>query len=321
MNTFQRMNDVINYIEVNMTNEIDYKKASQIAACPISLFQRFFVYITNITLSEYIRRRRLTLCAYELQENRDKIIDIALKYGYDSHSSFSRAFRDFHGISPSQARYKEVSLNIFPKLTFHVPDMNLDISYKKGVNAMDNERKFETFKNIRYRFDTLVLPESLKFVGLSTKGDFSKIEIYHEKFSSIVDDKVIPYTEIGVWENMTSENGEYDYVYGCLVNSLNNISEGLVGADTGFTKFAVMTVKCDSVDKLFEDETFRTAHYNFMSLLPPEYTDKVCPPAHGQTKGFATVGDVKARDTSLIEIYPADLFEKIEVCFYIPLKD
>lgn len=139
------MNNVIEYIEANIADSIDYKKAAQIAACPINQFQRFFAYITNITLSEYIRRRRLTLCAFELQEGKYKIVDIALKYGYDSHSSFSRAFRGFHCISPTQARNKGAVFNIFPRLSFHVPDLNLGINYKRGAGKMAVLGKIEFF--------------------------------------------------------------------------------------------------------------------------------------------------------------------------------
>lgn len=145
MNTFKRINEVINYIEANMAGDIDYKKAAQIAACPINQFQRFFAYITNITLSEYMRRRRLTLCAFELQENKEKVIDIASKYGYDSPSSFSRAFREFHGITPTQASNKGAVFNIFPKLSFQVPDLSLDTLYKKGANKMAALGKMEFF--------------------------------------------------------------------------------------------------------------------------------------------------------------------------------
>ena len=120
MNTFERINAVVGYIESNITNEIDYAKAAEITCCPKNQFQRFFAYITEITLSEYIRRRRLTLSAYELQQNKLKVIDIALKYGYDSHTSFARAFREFHGFSPSKARNKRMGFNVYPKLTFQV---------------------------------------------------------------------------------------------------------------------------------------------------------------------------------------------------------
>jgi len=139
------MKVVIDYIEANMAGEIDFKKAAQIAACPINQFQRFFVYITNISLTEYIRRRRLTLCAFELQESNHKVIDIASKYGYDSPSSFSRAFREFHGMTPSQAADKSAVFSVFPRLSFQVPDLSLDTPYKRGANKMAVLGKMEFF--------------------------------------------------------------------------------------------------------------------------------------------------------------------------------
>jgi AraC family transcriptional regulator len=69
LNAFERMNEVIDYIEEHMAGEIDYGKAAEIAGCSKNQFQRFFSYITDISLSEYIRRRRLTLCAFDLQQN------------------------------------------------------------------------------------------------------------------------------------------------------------------------------------------------------------------------------------------------------------
>ena len=76
MNAFERMNAVINYIEENITEEIDYKQAAPIACCPLNQFQRFFAYITEITLTEYIRRRRLTLSAFELQKGKLKVMEV-----------------------------------------------------------------------------------------------------------------------------------------------------------------------------------------------------------------------------------------------------
>lgn len=132
MNAFERMNDVIDYIENSITGDIDYDQASIIACCPKNQFQRFFAFVTDITLSEYVRRRRLTLSAFELQENKDKVIDISVKYGYDSHASFARAFREFHGISPSEARNKGAVFNIYPKMTFQVQNFELE----RGKNKM-----------------------------------------------------------------------------------------------------------------------------------------------------------------------------------------
>ncbi|WP_227011435.1 hypothetical protein [Paenibacillus lutimineralis] len=77
MDWLDRMNAAINYIEDNLTGEIDYKLAAKAACCPDSHFQRMFAFISEVTLSEYIRRRRLTLAAFELQQSNKSVIEIA----------------------------------------------------------------------------------------------------------------------------------------------------------------------------------------------------------------------------------------------------
>lgn len=122
VNSFERMSEVIRYVEDNLAGNVDYAKAAELACCPRSQFQRFFSYMADIALSEYIRRRRLTLCAFELQQNKMDVIDVAVKYGYDSPASFSRAFKNFHGISPTEARKKGAVFNIYPKLILQIHD-------------------------------------------------------------------------------------------------------------------------------------------------------------------------------------------------------
>ncbi len=80
-------------------------------------FLRSFSFITNISIYEYIRKRRMTLAALELQNNSVKIIDLAMKYGYEFPESFTRAFKVIHGISPSAARKKGVKLSLYPRIS------------------------------------------------------------------------------------------------------------------------------------------------------------------------------------------------------------
>ena len=94
----------IDYTEAHLTDEIDYEAAAREAASSSFHFQRMFSMLCGYTLGDYIRMRRLSLAADELQRTGGKIIDIALKYGYDTPESFSRAFTRFHGITPTQAR-------------------------------------------------------------------------------------------------------------------------------------------------------------------------------------------------------------------------
>lgn len=95
----------INYTEEHLTDEIDYEAVARAAYSSAFHFQRMFSMLIGYSLGDYIRMRRLSLAADELICTKKKIIDIALKYGYDSPESFSRAFTRFHGISPTQARH------------------------------------------------------------------------------------------------------------------------------------------------------------------------------------------------------------------------
>lgn len=99
MDTLENMRRALNYIEENLDGEIEYSKIAQIALCSQYHFQRMFVFLIGIPLSEYIRRRRLTLAALDLQNTDDKVIDIAVKYGYSSADAFSRAFQTMQEIS------------------------------------------------------------------------------------------------------------------------------------------------------------------------------------------------------------------------------
>ena len=120
MDWIQRMNKAISYIEDNLTKDIDYDNAAKLACCSVYHFQRMFSFILDVPLSEYIRRRRLTLAALELQNSDIKVIDLALKYGYDSPDSFTRAFHNMHGITPTSARDMGAQLKAYPRISFFI---------------------------------------------------------------------------------------------------------------------------------------------------------------------------------------------------------
>ena len=92
MEWMKRLNQAVSYIEEHLTEEIDYEELAKIACCSTYHFQRMFSYIADVTLSEYIRRRRMSMAAAELSTGKEKIVDIALKYGYHSPTAFNRAF-------------------------------------------------------------------------------------------------------------------------------------------------------------------------------------------------------------------------------------
>ena len=118
MKWINHLNKSINYIEAHLTNEIDLEKLSQLACCSTFHFQRMFSYIAEISLSEYIRRRRMSRAAFDLQNSSEKISDIALKYGYESPTAFNRAFQTIHGVAPSVARSEGTKLKAYPPISF-----------------------------------------------------------------------------------------------------------------------------------------------------------------------------------------------------------
>ena len=141
------MNNAIGYVELHLCDEVDPGEISRIMACPYTVFLRSFVQITDIPLSEYIRRRKLTCAAYEIQNTGAKIIDIALKYGYESSDAFCVAFKRLHGITPMKARKSAARLKFYSQLHF-----TLTI---KGVSEMDYRlMEKEAFKVIGRRRTT-----------------------------------------------------------------------------------------------------------------------------------------------------------------------
>lgn len=120
MEWLQNLSNAIEYIENNLDKEIAYDEAANIACCSTYYFQRMFTYVAGISLSEYIRRRRMTQAAFELQTSDSKVLDVALKYGYTSPTSFNRAFQSVHGMPPISAKVQGNILNAYLPIRFSV---------------------------------------------------------------------------------------------------------------------------------------------------------------------------------------------------------
>lgn len=120
MDNIKSLNDALDYIDSHLMDDIDMTRVNQIAGCSSYHFQRMFSYLAQMTLHEYIKRRRLSLASLDCIQTDERIIDLAIKYGYQTHDSFTRAFTQFHGVTPSQMRKNKAPLNMFPKLSFQL---------------------------------------------------------------------------------------------------------------------------------------------------------------------------------------------------------
>ena len=118
-NGFQKIEAVIDEIEANITDEISYEKLAEKMALSLYEFRRIFSFIVGCPISEYVRRRRLSLAACELSASKSaRIQDISDKYGYSTEAAFSKAFREQHGVSPARVQKGGAQINLFTKPEF-----------------------------------------------------------------------------------------------------------------------------------------------------------------------------------------------------------
>lgn len=180
----QKINDVIDYIEKNITSELDCKVLASKMELSVYEFRRIFSFVVGCPIAEYIRKRRLSLAALEIIKNKQtNILTLSEKYGYSSQSAFSKAFSEHHGVSPTAISKEKVDINLFtvPKfelkinscenITFSVHNMDgffiqgfSDVSnimdtcccenvwsnfYKNGADKqLNSEKIYVSYKNI-----------------------------------------------------------------------------------------------------------------------------------------------------------------------------
>ena len=207
MDSLKNMNDAMKHIEENLTNEIDFKMVARIAQCSEYHFKRMFSFLAGITLSEYIRRRRLSLAATDLQSRNIKIMDLALKYGYNSPDSFTRAFQHLHGITPSEARNNGQPLKAYPLMTFQ-----LSIRGGKEMNYRIEQKEEFNIVGIMKRVPIIFEGENLEITAMWKSLTMEKIEQLQQL--SNVEPKGIIQASTNFSEGRMEEKGGLDQYIG-----------------------------------------------------------------------------------------------------------
>ncbi|MCH4890079.1 helix-turn-helix domain-containing protein [Acidaminobacter sp. JC074] len=162
MSLQNKMNESMKYIENKLTEDIDYNVLASYINVSEWEYRRLFSFLTQMPISEYIRRRRLTAALGDIQDGH-KIVDVSQKYLYDSAAAFSRAFKHMHGMSPSKARTKGAVTNSYPPINFKLVMM-------EGYEMEENKRVIVGGRGDRY--------------GISVDNDPKKIHETNENFWS-----------------------------------------------------------------------------------------------------------------------------------------
>lgn len=151
----QKLQNIIDYVENHLQRKetpIDNEKIAKMAGCSFDFFQKVFSYMNGISFSEYVRWRKMTLAGYDLKSTDMKVVDLSYKYGYDSPTSFTKAFQQFHGISPKEAREKDIKLCVHPKMQIaQKQQYTWNIEQKEPLRLIGKCTKISCVNNEHYQ--------------------------------------------------------------------------------------------------------------------------------------------------------------------------
>lgn len=186
---FDYLNKMIEYIENNLDSEIDYNKLSKIANTNLFILERIFMFLTDMTINEYIKKRRLSKAFEEIRNTDYKIIDIAFKYQYNSASSFNRAFKQLFNITPTECRKSIGNYKIIPIEYFETNNKKYSFDYQikkiKSTILYCYHITAENHSDLLYKIQQLYKKVNMngnyeEFNEIGMYGIFSKSDgLYH----------------------------------------------------------------------------------------------------------------------------------------------
>ena len=221
----------IDYIEDNITEVIDYEEVAKQCYSSSYHFQRVFSILCGFTLGEYIRNRRLTLAGRELATTNAKVIDVAMKYGYESPDSFAKAFQKFHGILPSQARNNGSNLKSFSRLV-------LKFSLEGGTTM--NYR-------IEDKESLVFLGHSIKCSGSPTNADntYEETKRHWQTSKDIIRKLKTFRNDEPIWYDIYTEFANDEFTHIIAVDcSASHTEQDLVNIAIPAHKYAIFETSC-----------------------------------------------------------------------------
>ena len=244
MNYINEIQKAIDYIEVNLDKDINFEIVAKEVGMSAFYFHRIFTAIIGISPTAYIRNRRLTVAAQEISKNNENIVDIAFKYGFESHEAFSRAFKNFHGVVPKMAKTDGNEFKNFSKA-------NLDIE----VNANNI---------LSYRIES---------------KDIIKVSAFFRKFNIENKDEIPKYwkelKESGTLEKISNNykkdllgicigtQSDFEYKYGIGIEQTEDIGTNIEMETIEIPKSAWVVFKCKGQDEKDINELWTRIYKEF----------------------------------------------------------
>lgn len=252
MNIYKQLNEITKYIDNNLEKNIDYEVLAKIIGVNSYTMQRIFSLIAGISLSEYIRKRRLSMAGFDLYDKHSKIIDIAIKYRYNNATSFSRAFETFHGIKPSQVT-KLSKLKNYPRIIF---DENIKIT---------NELEYKIVELNEMVLYGIGIKTNNKNISKDAPKFFKKIKLKYKKLYGDIKYGMITYED-----NMRENCKEYFVLYDNKIEEFSKI----VIPSSKWLMFRINSQNAKDIQEMsnkFYFEFLPSCKYNLKEIPELEY--------------------------------------------------
>ncbi|PNQ83762.1 AraC family transcriptional regulator [Paenibacillus polymyxa] len=230
MDYFKRIQCAIEFIELNLREDLKIAEIASQAYFSAFHFQRVFQAISGFTVQQYIRRRRLSEAAKRLKQSNQKVLDIAIEYQYNSQEAFTRAFEKSFGITPGKYRNCDIELSDQSKINF--------LDYKKNATEELEVNKpvilqLETTKIVGYEYKT----------NLNNEQHYKEIPGFYEHFGAheyfmCIPNKIAPGMSYGIACRF-EDNGAFSFVVGEAVEEESKeLAEGFIYMEIPTGKYA-----------------------------------------------------------------------------------
>lgn len=208
MDMLKDMNEALRYIEEHLDGDIDFGKVAKIAGVSEFHFRKLFSYLSGMGLSSYIRSRRLSQAAIDLQRGQERILDVVIKYGYGSADGFSRAFLEWSGMNPSEVKNSD-QFKAFPRLTFQLTIRGgMDMEYR--IAAKDAFKLVGIKKRVSVIFEGQN-PEIIKMVQAITAEQREQLQKWRN-----TDVQTVVNASFHFDEGRLEEKGKLDHLVGTI---------------------------------------------------------------------------------------------------------
>lgn len=254
---FDYLNKMIDYIEDNLDREIDFDKLSRITNLNLFILERIFMFLTNMTIVEYIKKRRLSKAFEEIRNTNQKIIDIAFKYQYNSSPSFNRAFKQLFNMTPTECRNSTATYKIIPREYFENTKGNYNFDYEikeiDDINIYCCHISSNTYSDLLYKIRQL-------YKMVKTTPNYKE------------------FNEVGMYGIYSKDNDKYHYYLGSKKN-ISNLDNYTI-SKCKYAVFKLMS-RCQKdiveLEELLDIRWLPSTNYNIKESTRIEYyLDNIC---------------------------------------------